>query len=52
MGGKGFVFQNDNGIALSFAVSENVPVRLLGNRFEARNCFGEPGPQEPYVDIF
>jgi hypothetical protein len=25
-------------------VSENFPVRLLGTRFKARNCIGEPCP--------
>jgi hypothetical protein len=29
-----------------------IPVRLLGTRFEARNWISEPGPQEPYRDIF
>jgi hypothetical protein len=33
-------------------VSKNVTVRLLGTRFKARNCICEPGPQEPYRDIF
>jgi hypothetical protein len=28
------------------------PVRLLGTRFNARNCISEPCPQEPYMDIF
>jgi nesprin-1 len=27
------------------------PVRLLGTRFKARNCIGDPGTQEPYKDI-
>jgi hypothetical protein len=30
---------------------KNVPVRLLGTRFEARNCISEPCPQEPNRDI-
>jgi hypothetical protein len=29
-----------------------VLVRLLGTRFDARNCISEPGPQEPYSDFF
>jgi hypothetical protein len=33
-------------------VSKSVPVRLLGTRFEAGNCISEPGPEEPYKDIF
>jgi hypothetical protein len=33
-------------------VSKNVPLRLLVTRFEARNCIGDPGPQELYQDIF
>jgi hypothetical protein len=28
---------------------KNVPVRILGTRFEARNCFSEPGPQDTYL---
>jgi hypothetical protein len=27
---------------------QGVPVRLLGTRFKANNCIGEPGPQELY----
>jgi hypothetical protein len=27
-------------------VFKNVPVRLLGTRFKARNCISEPGLQE------
>jgi hypothetical protein len=34
------------------ALSSNVPVRLLGTRFKARNCISQPGLQEPYRDIF
>jgi hypothetical protein len=29
----------------------NVPIRLLGTRFETRNCISEPCPQESYWDI-
>jgi hypothetical protein len=32
---------------MSQGVSKNVPVMLLGTRFKARNCIGEPCPQEP-----
>jgi hypothetical protein len=32
--------------------NKHVPVRLLGSRFEARNCISDPGSQEPYRDIF
>jgi hypothetical protein len=31
---------------------KNVPVRLLGTRFEARNCICDPGAQERYRDFF
>jgi hypothetical protein len=31
---------------------QTVPVRLLGIRFQAKKCNREPGPQEPYSDIF
>jgi hypothetical protein len=31
---------------------KNVPVKLLGTGFEARNCISEPGPQKPYWEIF
>jgi hypothetical protein len=31
--------------------TQKVPVRLLGTRFEARNCICEPGPYEPYWNI-
>jgi hypothetical protein len=30
---------------------EPMEVRLLATRFEARNSFSEPGPQEPYRNI-
>jgi hypothetical protein len=33
-------------------VSKNFPARLLGTRFEARNCINGPGLQDPYRDIF
>jgi hypothetical protein len=33
-------------------VAKNVPARLLGTRFEARNCICEPGPQDAYWGIF
>jgi hypothetical protein len=35
-------------------VFQKIPVRLLGPRFEARNCiiYSEPCPQEPYSDFF
>jgi hypothetical protein len=29
-----------------------VPVRSLVTKFEARNLISEPGPQEPYGEIF
>jgi hypothetical protein len=32
-------------------ITKNVPVRLLGTRFETKNCISEPCPQEPYRDI-
>jgi hypothetical protein len=35
-----------------YRVFENVPVWLLGTRFKARNCISEPGPQDPYREIF
>jgi hypothetical protein len=31
---------------------QDVSARLLGTRFEARNCISQPGHQEPYRDIF
>jgi hypothetical protein len=37
---------------LTSTVVKNVPVRLLGTRFEPRNCTSEPGPRESYGDIF
>jgi hypothetical protein len=33
-------------------VSKNFPVRLLGTSFEARNCIGESGSQEPCREFF
>jgi hypothetical protein len=36
----------------TMGVWKNIPVRLLGTRFEARNCISEPGTQEPYRDFF
>jgi hypothetical protein len=32
--------------------SIHIPARILGTRFKARICISEPGPQEPYRDIF
>jgi hypothetical protein len=35
----------------STGVQKYVTITLLGSRFEARNCIGEPGPQEPLKKI-
>jgi hypothetical protein len=29
-------------------ILQGIPVRVLGTRFNARNCIIEPGPQEDY----
>jgi hypothetical protein len=35
-----------------YRVFQYCTVRLLETRFKTQNCFREPGPQEPYRDIF
>jgi hypothetical protein len=37
---------------LSIKDTDKISVRILGTRYEARNCISAPDPQEPYRDIF
>jgi hypothetical protein len=37
--------------AVGGGIIKKFHVRILGTRFEARNCISEPGPQEPYSNL-
>jgi hypothetical protein len=41
-----------NKLYRQYKVFQKMSRKLLGTRFEARNCISEPGPYEPYMEYF